>query len=91
MDDANVLGLTAGASAPEYLVQRLLDRLALRRTLVIEEVSVTEEKIQFRLPLERFPKIPQMPISKSSIKSQHPQAGFHRNKSIALSQELHLA
>ncbi len=91
LDDVNVLGLTAGASAPEYLVQRLLDRLALRRTLVIEEVPVTEEKIQFRLPLERFPQISKIPISRPSPKSQHSQADFRRNKSIALHQELHLA
>ena len=91
LDDVNILGLTAGASAPEYLVQRLIERLAKRRTLVIEEVPVTEEKVQFRLPLERFPKIPQIPISRPSTKSQHSQTGFHRNRSVALSQEFHLA
>ena len=91
LDDVNILGLTAGASAPEYLVQRLIERLAKRRTLVIEEVPVTEEKVQFRLPLERFPKIPQIPISRPSTKSQHSQAGFHQNRSIALRQEFHPA
>ena len=36
-------------------------------------------------------KIPQIPISRPSTKSQHSQTGFHRNRSVALSQEFHLA
>ncbi len=91
LDDVSVLGLTAGASAPEYLVQQLIDRLAQSRSLVIEEVSVTEEKIHFRLPIKRFPKTSQISISRSPTKSQHRQEGLYRNKHIALSQELHLA
>ncbi len=44
------LGVTAGASAPETLVQGLLSRLAERFALTIEECRVTEEDVIFRLP-----------------------------------------
>ena len=44
------LGVTAGASAPEALVQELLGRLAERYELTIEERRVTEENVVFRLP-----------------------------------------
>jgi 4-hydroxy-3-methylbut-2-enyl diphosphate reductase len=49
-DGIAVLGVTAGASAPEELVEEVLARLAARRTLTIEEVVVAEERITFRLP-----------------------------------------
>ena len=80
LNDVSILGLTAGASAPEYLVQKLIDRLAQRRSLIIEEIPVTEEKIHFRLPLERFPKTPQISVSRPSTKSQHRQESHHQNK-----------
>ncbi len=44
------LGLTAGASAPESLVQELLGRLGERYDLSIEERRVTEESVIFKLP-----------------------------------------
>jgi 4-hydroxy-3-methylbut-2-en-1-yl diphosphate reductase len=45
------LGVTAGASAPESLVQELLARLGLRYELAIEERRVTEENVTFKLPV----------------------------------------
>lgn len=54
LDDVNLLGITAGASAPESLVQQLLRRLSQQRTLHIEEIKMTEEQVQFRLPWEQW-------------------------------------
>jgi 4-hydroxy-3-methylbut-2-enyl diphosphate reductase len=44
------LGLTAGASAPEVLVEETLAWLRARFAVAIEDVVVTEEDIVFRLP-----------------------------------------
>jgi 4-hydroxy-3-methylbut-2-enyl diphosphate reductase len=50
LDGVRTLGITAGASAPESLVQELLQCLAERYDLEIEERRVTEEDVTFRLP-----------------------------------------
>ena len=50
MDGVQTLGLTAGASAPESLVQEMISHLAARYTLGIEERRVTEEDVIFKLP-----------------------------------------
>ena len=47
---AHTLGLSAGASAPEYLTNGVIAALRSRYDLSIEEVVVTEEKVVFRLP-----------------------------------------
>ena len=47
-----VLLLTAGASAPEELVEGLLSALARRYTLHIREIRVAEENVVFKLPRE---------------------------------------
>lgn len=44
------LGLTAGASAPEHLVDGVIKAARERFTVSIEEVEVTKEKVIFRLP-----------------------------------------
>ena len=44
------LGLTAGASAPEVLVQEVIARLRTRFEVTVEELRVAEERIEFRLP-----------------------------------------
>lgn len=55
IDECDVIGLTAGASAPEAMVQEVLVRLALWRELSIEEVTVTTETTQFApVDLSRF-------------------------------------
>jgi 4-hydroxy-3-methylbut-2-enyl diphosphate reductase len=48
--DCATIGLTAGASAPESLVQQVLDRLGETYALTVREVVVAEERIAFRLP-----------------------------------------
>ena len=50
LDGVATLGITAGASAPESLVQELLGRLGERYALRIEERQVTQEDVVFKLP-----------------------------------------
>ena len=50
MEGVKTLGLSAGASAPESLVQEMIDQLADHFTLTIEERRVTEEDVIFKLP-----------------------------------------
>jgi 4-hydroxy-3-methylbut-2-enyl diphosphate reductase len=61
IDDANgidwdwfkgvkVLGLTAGASAPELLVQGVVEVLERRYDVIIEEVAARRETVTFKLP-----------------------------------------
>ena len=50
LDGVSSLGVTAGASAPEVLVEEVLARLRERFDLRIEEVVVAEERITFKLP-----------------------------------------
>jgi 4-hydroxy-3-methylbut-2-enyl diphosphate reductase len=49
-DGCATVGLTAGASAPEPLVQAVIAHLGTRFDLAVEEVRVAEERIEFRLP-----------------------------------------
>jgi 4-hydroxy-3-methylbut-2-enyl diphosphate reductase len=44
------LGITAGASAPEVLVEQILDSFADRYTLHVETVTAAEENVFFPLP-----------------------------------------
>ncbi|MFN5243989.1 MAG: 4-hydroxy-3-methylbut-2-enyl diphosphate reductase [Novosphingobium sp.] len=44
------MGLTAGASAPETLVQEVIDRIGEFRTVAVGQVVTAEEKIVFKLP-----------------------------------------
>jgi 4-hydroxy-3-methylbut-2-enyl diphosphate reductase len=50
MDGVRTVGITAGASAPESLVQEVLSALATRFALEIEERQVTTEDVIFKLP-----------------------------------------
>jgi len=50
LDGAATVGLTSGASAPEWLVHRMLDWLAERGFARVEEVTLTEERVRFSLP-----------------------------------------
>jgi 4-hydroxy-3-methylbut-2-enyl diphosphate reductase len=44
------LGVTAGASAPEVLVDSIIDAFAERFDVSIETVTTAEETISFKLP-----------------------------------------
>jgi 4-hydroxy-3-methylbut-2-enyl diphosphate reductase len=50
LDGARTVGVTAGASAPEVLVQGVIDRLADRFDVTVEEVDTARETVTFKLP-----------------------------------------
>ena len=52
IEKSNTIGISSGASAPEKLVQTLLDNIKKERKVSIEEVVVAEEKVVFKLPKE---------------------------------------
>ncbi len=47
-----VIGLTAGASTPEHVVQRCIQRLRTLGVTAVEDVVFTEEDVVFQLPKE---------------------------------------
>ena len=50
IDDAAVIGLTAGASAPEILIDEVLTALAERYQIEVNTQNFITEKMQFKLP-----------------------------------------
>jgi 4-hydroxy-3-methylbut-2-enyl diphosphate reductase len=50
----SVVGVTAGASAPEECVRRILDHLKALGATVVEELRTATEKVQFSMPREFF-------------------------------------
>jgi len=50
LDGVGALGVTAGASAPEILVEEVIAACRERYDVVMEEVTVTSENVQFKLP-----------------------------------------
>jgi 4-hydroxy-3-methylbut-2-en-1-yl diphosphate reductase len=50
LDGKRVLGITSGASAPEELVQRLIDYFRARGTKEVAELEVITEDVRFMLP-----------------------------------------
>ena len=50
LDGVEVLGLTAGASAPEELIQEVIEQLSTWREVTVEQVVTAEEKMVFKLP-----------------------------------------
>jgi len=59
LEGADIVGLTSGASAPEWLVHRMLTWLADRGFATVEEVTLTEERVRFSLPAG----VRQIPVS----------------------------
>jgi len=53
--DIKTLGITAGASAPEVLVEEIMDAFSQRFELEIEIVSTADESVFFPLPRELRP------------------------------------
>jgi len=52
LEGVRTLGITSGASAPEELVQRLVDFFRARGTEEVEELDVIREDVRFMLPKE---------------------------------------
>lgn len=50
LKDKAVVGVTAGASAPESLVERVLEALGARYDLLVREVAHVRESLTFKLP-----------------------------------------
>ena len=50
LDGVSTLGVTAGASAPEILVQELIDTLSEEFAVTVEERNVIDENVTFSLP-----------------------------------------
>jgi 4-hydroxy-3-methylbut-2-enyl diphosphate reductase len=50
--DARAVGITAGASAPDVLVEDVIDALRRLRPVDVSTLSGREENISFRLPAE---------------------------------------
>jgi 4-hydroxy-3-methylbut-2-enyl diphosphate reductase len=50
--DVETVGVTAGASAPEELVQDLIARLSEFGSVTVEELNGVDEHMQFKLPRE---------------------------------------
>ncbi|WP_404710785.1 4-hydroxy-3-methylbut-2-enyl diphosphate reductase [Sphingomonas sp. MMS24-J13] len=57
LEGIQTIGLTAGASAPEELVQSVIDAIRAIHDVTVETLDGIEEKLQFRLPpaLNRLP------------------------------------
>jgi len=52
LEDVATLGITAGASAPETVVQETIRRLGEIRAVSVEDLSGIHERMQFKLPPE---------------------------------------
>ena len=50
LEKSETIGISSGASAPEQLVQNLLNEIKKDREVTIEEIVVAEEKVIFKLP-----------------------------------------
>ena len=52
IENSITIGISSGASAPEHLVQNLINQIKQDRNVSIEEITVAEEKVIFKLPKE---------------------------------------
>jgi 4-hydroxy-3-methylbut-2-enyl diphosphate reductase len=50
LDDARAVGVTAGASAPELLVEEVIDTLRQRGIATVRDLEGREENVTFSLP-----------------------------------------
>ena len=51
-NDAKIVGITAGASAPEVLVEDVIDALRRLGPVEVSQLTGRQETIEFRLPAE---------------------------------------
>lgn len=52
LHDLKTIGLTAGASAPEVLVNEIIDAFRFHYDVTVENVTLREENVSFKLPRE---------------------------------------
>jgi len=70
LDGVERVGVTAGASAPEHLVQQVVDYFRKLGVAEIEEVAVIEEKVTFIPPPELARKLAER--NKTTVESSSP-------------------
>jgi 4-hydroxy-3-methylbut-2-enyl diphosphate reductase len=68
--DVRSIGITAGASAPEVLVEEIMDAFAERFDLVVETVSTADESVFFPLPRELRPGAAPDPLEDGKIDAE---------------------
>jgi 4-hydroxy-3-methylbut-2-en-1-yl diphosphate reductase len=59
LDKCSSVGVTAGASTPEVLVQEVVENLRFRGFTQVQELEIIEEDVHFPLPapLEKFERV----------------------------------
>jgi 4-hydroxy-3-methylbut-2-enyl diphosphate reductase len=50
LEGARDIGITAGASAPEILVEEVIEAFRARYEVTLREVHVADERVSFKLP-----------------------------------------
>ncbi len=65
LEGVETVGITAGASAPESLVQATIKRLAECRELTVEKLDGVEENVHFKLP----PELADVPRPEAAMKA----------------------
>ena len=51
LNNTKKIGISAGASAPEQQIQKIIDSLRQDKKIVITEIEGIEENITFKLPI----------------------------------------
>ena len=50
LEGRDTVGVTSGASAPEWLVERVVERLKSAGATTVEQLNTVEEQMRFSLP-----------------------------------------
>jgi 4-hydroxy-3-methylbut-2-enyl diphosphate reductase len=67
LDSAETVAVTAGASAPESLVEQVVDFLRVRGFDRVEEMEMVSEDVRFALPPELIPLAAVSPVSRTQL------------------------
>jgi 4-hydroxy-3-methylbut-2-enyl diphosphate reductase len=67
LEGASVIGLTAGASAPEELVQEVIRRISTLGDVTVDEIAGVNETVQFKLPRELADTMPPRQATRQAI------------------------
>ena len=70
LEGARTVGITAGASAPEELVQALVQRLGKMFDITVTDVDGIEENVTFRLPPELL--VAEKPWAEAAVRGRPP-------------------
>jgi len=69
LEAVNTVGVTAGASAPESLVQDTINRLRNYRTITVKTLDGVEENVHFKLP----PELADVPRPEAAMEAWFPE------------------